>query len=167
MVLDNERSRTMNAVIIYYSRSGNIEKVARQLHADLEYDLIKIEPEKDYGNYVMSCFRVLKENASKTAPRFKTPVPDLTGYDAILLGFPIWVQDVPSIVQNFVSQCDMDGKTVIPFATYNKNGIDYAMNTLNRIFSRSEIKLPYDSGAKVKGDYQSWISELKKLLYTG
>lgn len=153
----------MKAIIIYYSRSGNTEKYAKQLHADLGFDLIKIEPEKAYGSYIMSCFRVLRENATKTIPKFVTPVPDLSGYDTIFLGFPIWVEDVPSFVQDFIRKCDTDGKTIIPFATYGKSGIDCAMKTLNKLFPHSKIMLPFGNGGKITGNYKKWLSDIKTL----
>jgi len=153
----------MNAVIIYYSRSGNTEKYAKKLHADLGFDLIKIEPEEAYGNYIMSCFRVIKENATKTIPKFVTPVPDLSSYDTVFLGYPVWAQDVPVFVQNFISKCDTSGKTIIPFATYGMSGINWTMKTLKKLFPNSEIKLPFDNGVFKKGNYEKWLSDIKAL----
>lgn len=153
----------MNAIIIYYSRSGNTEKYAKQLHSDLGYKLIKIEPEEAYGNYIMSCFRVMKENATKTTPKFITPIPDLKDYDTIFLGYPIWAQDVPLFVQDFIKKCDTSEKTIIPFATYGMSGINWTMKTLNKLFPDSNIKLPFDNGVFKKGDYQKWLSGIKAL----
>lgn len=153
----------MNAIIIYYSRSGNTEKYAKLLHADLGYKLLKIEPEEQYGNYIMSCFRVMKENATKTTPKFITPIPDLTEFDTIFLGYPIWAQDVPKFVQDFICKCNISNKTIIPFATYGMSGINWTMKTLKKMFPDSEIKLPFDNGVLKKGDYQNWLSKIKAL----
>lgn len=154
----------MNAIIIYYSRSGNTEKIAKQLQSDLgNIPAIKIEPEEEYGNYIMSCLRVMKENSSKVIPKFTTPIPDLSEYDTVFLGFPIWAQDVPAFVQDFVRKCDMKGKTVIPFATYGMSGISWTKKTLYSLFDEDQIKLPFDSGVFKKGDYQKWLNEIKAL----
>ncbi len=153
----------MNAIIIYYSRSGNTEKFAKQLQSDLGYDLIKIEPEEAYGNYIMSCFRVMKENASKATPNFVTPIPDLKKYDTIFVGYPIWAQDVPTFVQEFIKKCDTSGKIIIPFATYGMSGINWTMNTLKQLFPNSTIKLPFDNGLLKKGNYEKWITDIKAL----
>lgn len=153
----------MNAIIIYYSRSGNTEKYAKQLHADLGYPLLKIEPEEQYGNYIMSCFRVMKERSSKITPKFTTPIPDLSAYDTIFLGYPIWAQDIPVFVQDFMKKCDTSGKTIIPFATYGMSGINWTMKNLKRLFPDADIKLPFDNGVFKKGDYQKWISDIKAL----
>lgn len=154
----------MNAIIIYYSRSGNTERIAKQLQIDLgNIPAIKIEPDEKYGNYIMSCFRVMKENSSKVIPKFKTPIPDLSEYDTVFLGFPIWAQDVPAFVQDFVRKCDMKGKTIIPFATYGMSGISWTKKTLNSLFDEKQIKLPFDSGVFKKGDYQNWLNKVKLL----
>ena len=153
----------MNGIIIYYSRSGNTEKYAKQLHSDLGYKLLKIEPEEQYGNYIMSCFRVMKENATKTTPEFITQIPDLTDYDTIFLGYPIWAQNIPEFVQDFISKCNTSGKTIIPFATYGMSGINWTMKTLKNLFPDSEIKLPFDNWVFKKGNYKKWLDDIKAL----
>lgn len=111
----------------------------------------------------MSCLRVMKENASKTSPSFITPIPDLKTYDTIFIGYPIWAQDIPAFVQEFIKKCDMTGKTIIPFATYGMSGINWTMNTLNQLFPNSTIKLPFDNGLLKKGNYEKWITDIKAL----
>lgn len=154
----------MKSIIIYYSRSGNTEKIAKQLQTDLgNIPAVKIEPEEAYGNYIMSCFRVMNENRKKVIPKFKTPIPDLTEYDTVFIGFPIWAQDVPVFVQDFVRQCDTKDKAIIPFATYGMSGISWTKKTLYSLFDKSQIKLPFDSGVFKKGNYDKWLVEIKKL----
>ena len=154
----------MKAIIIYYSRSGNTEKVAKQLQSDLgNVPIVKIEPEEAYGNYIMSCLRVMSENRKKVVPKFTTPIPDLSEYDTVFLGFPIWAQNVPVFVQDFIRQCDTKGKTIIPFATYGMSGISWTKKTLHSLFDESQIKLPFDSGVFKKGNYEQWLAEIKKL----
>lgn len=56
----------MKPIIIYYSRSGNMEKIALQAKEDLNCEAIKIVPEEAYGNYISACLRVTKENAYRS-----------------------------------------------------------------------------------------------------
>ena len=64
----------MKPIIIYYSSSGNTEKIALQVKNDLNCEAIKIIPEEAYGNYISSCLRVTKEKKSPVAPTFITPI---------------------------------------------------------------------------------------------
>lgn len=122
----------MKAIIIYYSRSGNTEKLARRVQSDIGCDILKIEPEEEYGNYVASCLRVSKERKNKVVPQFVTEIPDLASYDVILLGYPVWAQDVPAFVADFISKCKITGKKIIPFATFGLSGVSWTKKTLEK-----------------------------------
>ena len=153
----------MNAIIIYYSRSGTTEKLALRAANDLHCDTIKIEPEEEYGNYAAALFRVLKERIGKVAPKFATPIPDLSAYDVVLLGYPIWAYGPPSFVSDFIRQCDLSGKTVIPFSTSGGSNISCTMKTLDEICGGAKILLPYNCGMREKDDYDQWIGKVGKL----
>ena len=153
----------MNAIILYYSRSGNTEKLALRAAADLGLDAIKIEPEAAYGVYAASLLRVLKERIAKVVPKFTTPIPNLSAYDTILLGYPIWAYDPPVFVSDFISQCNLVGKTVIPFSTSGGSHISCTMKTLERIGGGATILLPFNHGMRQKDDYAQWIGKLKTL----
>ena len=157
----------MKPIIIYYSRSGNTEKIALQAKNDLNCEAIKIVPEEAYGSYISACLRVTKEKKAPVAPAFVTPIPDLSGYDAVLLGYPIWAQDIPRFVADFIEKCDLTGKVVIPFATYGMSDINWTMKHLKQVCAGAEIKLPFDSGAFKKGNYAAWIKQVQAVCREG
>ena len=157
----------MKPLILYYSRSGNTERIAMQAKRDLNCEAIKIVPEEAYGNYIASCLRVSKEKKAPAAPAFVTPIPDLAGIDVILLGYPVWAQDIPRFVADFIEKCDLIGKTVIPFATYGMSGINWTMKHLTQVCVGAEIKLPFDSGSFKKGNYAEWMKQVQALCWEG
>lgn len=73
----------MKSIVLYYSRSGNTEKIAEKIHTDLVCDILKIIPEEAYGNYVASCLRVMNERGTGVTLQFVTDIPDLSIYDVI------------------------------------------------------------------------------------
>ena len=150
----------MKVIIIYYSRSGNTEAIALQAQKDLQCEIIKIIPEEEYGDYISSCLRVTKEKKASVAPAFKTPIPDLQNYGVVLLGYPIWAQDIPRFVSEFIMQCDLRGKTVIPFATYGMSGISWTIKHLEQLCRGAKIKCQFDSGVFKKGNYEEWIKQV-------
>lgn len=150
----------MKPIIIYYSRSGNTEKIALQAQKDLKCEMVKIIPKEAYGNYVASCLRVTKEKKTDVTPAFVTPIPDLREYDMILLGYPIWAQDLPGFVADFICRCDLKSKTIVPFATYGMSGIDWTMKHLKQLCPNAEIKYPFDSGVFKKGNYERWMKQV-------
>lgn len=154
----------MKSIILYYSRSGNTEKVAKQIQQDMDCQSIKIVPEKAYGNYISSCLRVTGERSAKVTPAFVTEIPDLTSYDVIFLGYPVWMQDVPAFVAEFVRRCDVSGKTVIPFVTYGMTGVSWTRKTLDKVCEGANILMPFESGVFKKGDYAKWMDNIKSWL---
>ena len=73
------------------------------------------------------------------------------------------MQDVPVFVQEFIRQCNTSGKIIVPFATYGMSGISWTQKTLDALFDKSQIKLPFDSGVFKKGNYNKWLNEIKNL----
>ena len=63
-------------------------------------------------------------------PALAGRLPDLSGYDTVVLGFPIWWYEEPRIVDTFLETCGLSGKTVIPFATSDGSGITRAEQSL-------------------------------------
>ena len=153
----------MKSIIIYYSRSGNTEKLAKQIQNDLQSDVLKVEPKKAYGNYISALFRVIGEKMSKKKPEFITQIPDLKDYDTILIGTPIWAYSLPVFLSEFISQCDLKGKKVIPFATFGGSGVKGAVETLEEICKGAELVLPFGYGISKKDNYEEWMTSIKKL----
>lgn len=154
----------MKSIIIFYSRSGNTEKLANRIQKDIGCEILKIVPEQAYGNYIQSVGRVMSERSKNIVPKFITEIPNLEQYSTIFLGFPIWAQDVPVFVAEFIRRCDIKGKNVIPFATYGMSDIQWTMKTLNELCKESNMMLPFDQGLFKKKNYDEWISKVKKQL---
>jgi len=154
----------MKSIIIYYSRSGNTEKLANRVKEDLQCDILKIEPAEAYGNYVASCIRVMGEHRRKEKAKFITEIPDLGTCDVILLGYPIWASDMPAFVSEFISQCNLSGKRIIPFATFGGTNISKSVKTLEGVCGGAELLLPFNYGMFKKDDYNNWITAIKGIL---
>ena len=73
-------------------------------------------------------------NDPKARPALAGAMPDVEGYDVVYLGFPIWWNTAPRPVNSFLEQCDLGGKTVIPFATSGGSGIANAQRELQKAY---------------------------------
>lgn len=153
-----------NSLIIYYSRSGNTEKLAKQIQLDTKAALLKIELEEAYGNYISSCARAIKEKGKKVSPKFITPIPNTAAYNTIFVGFPIWVQDVPAFISSFLSLCDLKDKTIIPFSTSGGSNISCTLKTLEHTCPNANIVFPLNWGMFKKDDYNAWLKSILSLL---
>lgn len=154
----------MGSMLIYYSRSGNTKNLADKIAHELNCKEIRIMPEKEYGNYVSACIRATKERYISNKPVFINDIPDLSGYDVVLVGYPIWMSKPPTIVSEFMSKCDLDGKVVIPFSTSGGTHISKTLPTLDSVCKGARIIMPYNYGMIKKDSFESWINSVKRYL---
>lgn len=108
----------MKALILYYSYGGNTRRIAQMIKDKLNCDLWEIETVKKYsGNYNDVVEEGKREVDSGFTPEIKPVNIDLTDYDTIILGSPVWWYTFAPAMKTFLKQADLKGKKVYPFAT--------------------------------------------------
>jgi len=152
----------VNAIIFYYSNSGKTERLAFKVQNDLKCKISKIEPKLQYGNYIKSVIRFMKNRKNKSAEEFVNEIPNLLPYDTVLIGYPIWGGDMPPFVAAFINQCKLEGKIVIPFATFGGTDISGSIKTLQQVCKEAEIKFPFNYGMSKKDNYENWMQQIMK-----
>ena len=125
-------------LVAYFSPTGTTKRAAQDIAKALEADLYEISPETPYTsgdlNWMDKHSRSTVEmNDPASRPAMAGDAPDVSGYDTVFLGFPIWWYVEPKIVDTFLESCDLSGKRVIPFATSGGSGIDRAEQSLARL----------------------------------
>ena len=125
-------------LVVYYSASGNTERVAKDIADAAGADLFEITPTEVYSdddlNWRNSDSRVSREHDDESlrdVPLTTTEVPDWDSYDTVFIGYPIWWGIAAWPVDNFVKANDFTGKTVIPFATSTSSGMGQSGNLLS------------------------------------
>ena len=136
-VPNNNTNNNKKILIAFFSRAdenynvgtvsvGNTEIMARYIKEYLgdRADGFKIDPVVSYPTNYKECTEVAtREKNSNARPEFKNAEAlDLSKYDTILLGYPIWWGDVPMIINTFLEKYNFSGKTIIPFNTHEGSG---------------------------------------------
>ena len=116
-----------NILVAYFSASGVTAKVAGKLASALEANTYEIKPEVKYTkadlNWMNKKSRSSVEMNDKSfRPAIITGDVDVSGYDTIYLGFPIWWYVAPTIINTFLEAYDFSGKKIILFATAGSSG---------------------------------------------
>ena len=121
---------TGKTLVVYYSASGNTERVAKDIAEAAGADLFEIVPTELYTsddlNWTNPDSRVSREHDDESlrdVPLTTTEVPDWDSYDTVFIGYPIWWGIAAWPVDTFVKNNDFNGKTVIPFATSSSSGM--------------------------------------------
>ena len=122
-------------LVAYFSATGETARLAGTLARAAQADLYEIRPEHPYTAADLNWH----DERSRSSVEMKDPacrpgiageLPDLTRYDTVFVGFPIWWYVEPRIVDTFLERYDFSGKTVIPFATSGGSGIEKAERSL-------------------------------------
>lgn len=152
-----------NVAIVYFSATGNTEQVAQYIQEETNGTLIEIVPQEEYTdndlNYGNEDSRTSREqNSNDARPTIANDI-DVSSYDVIYLGYPIWWGDVPKIILTFLDEVDLSGKTVIPFCTSGGSGIESSMETLKNYNS----SIHWIDGKRLsisKSDVVDWVNQL-------
>ena len=117
-------------LVAYYSATGNTEAAAEYIAEQTGGTLFAITPAQPYTaadlDYNDSASRVSTEHAdpeSRDVPLVTTTVENFADYDVVFVGYPIWWGEAAWVVDDFITENDFTGKTVIPFATSASSGI--------------------------------------------
>ena len=103
----------------------------------------------------------IEMNDPSSRPEIVGPLPDVSGYDTILLGFPVWWYTCPAIIRTFLEGLDLHGKKLVPFATSGGSGLGDTAEHLKEYAPGAEV-LP---GRMMNGrinpdDLKAWVGNL-------
>ena len=134
----------MTALIAYFSASGVTAGAAAKLAEAVGGVLYEIKPEVPYTAADLDW----RDTQSRSTLEMKDPscrpamikdAPDMTAFDTIYLGFPIWWYTAPRIVQTFLETHDFSGKRIVLFATSGGSGLGKTATDLKPSVSASAV----------------------------
>lgn len=154
----------MATLVTYFSASGVTKGVAEKVAAALDADIFEIAPETPYTaadlDYMDKTSRSTIEMNDKT---FRPPIKetiDVSDYDTILIGFPVWWYTAPTIINTFIESIDIAGKTAIAFCTSGGTGISGCENDLKNAYPEANWKPGRKlSGRESDDEIKNWVNE--------
>lgn len=159
---------TGKTLVVYYSASGNTERVSKDIAEAAGADLFEIVPAEvytsddlDWTNPDSRVSREHDDESLRDVPLTTTEVPDWGSYDTVFIGYPIWWGIAAWPVDTFVKNNDFTGKTVIPFATSSSSGMGQSGSLLADMAGTGEWQegQRFSSGVS-SDDVQSWVNGL-------
>lgn len=128
--VNSSSSENRKILVAYYSASGNTERAAELIAESAGAELFDIVPVDEYSsadlNWTDSNSRVSVEHDDpdkRDIPLVSTTPDEWDSYDVVFIGYPIWWGIAAWPVDNFITQNDFTGKTVIPFCTSASSGL--------------------------------------------
>lgn len=109
-------------LVAYFSATGTTARAAEKLANVTGGELYAITPAESYTSVDLDWHdrqsrSSVEMNDPKSRPALKGKKEDIADYDVIFIGYPIWWDLAPRVVNTFIESHDLKGKTVIPFAT--------------------------------------------------
>ena len=147
-------------LIAYFSASGTTRSVAEKIATVNDYDLFEIEPEVKYTSQDLDWTdKNSRSTVEMNDKAFRPPIKntcDVSGYDIIVIGFPVWWYTAPSIINTFIESVDLSGKTIKVFCTSGGSGVDKCVSDLQAGYPN----LDFAEGMRFMGDIskaKEWI----------
>ena len=163
-----ERMQTENkALVVYFSATGTTAKAA-QIIADITGGTVyEIKPQEVYTSSDLNWNNrqsrsSVEMNNPQARPALKETKFDIAAYSIIFIGYPIWWDQAPRIINTFIENNDLNGKTLVPFATSGGSGISNSVKELRKTYP----DLEWQDGKLLNGTsrnaIRNWVSNVMK-----
>lgn len=154
------------SLVTYFSASGVTKKVATKLASAIGADIFEIVPKELYTsadlNWMDKKSRSSVEmNDRNSRPEIASAVDDMSKYDKVYVGFPVWWYREPSIIDTFMESYDFAGKTVIPFCTSGGSGLGDSAKNMQALASGVKVidGKKFSSGVS-EADLKKWADSI-------
>lgn len=166
----------MKSIVLYFSRIGqnysggsivnltigNTTLVAEYIRDIVGADLFEIDPVNEYPVDYYECTDVAKDELRANArPAVRKMPGDLSEYDTVFIGGPIWWGTYPMPMFTVLEKIDWKGKTVLPFSTHEGSGLGNVERDMKKLCVGADVKpglAIYGSNAgNAKLDVENWI----------
>ena len=124
-----------HSLVAYFSATGTTARVASTLAQAIGADIFVIEPQipysiQDLNWHDQQSRSSLEMHTPTSRPAIAKICENMDQYDTLFVGFPIWWYVAPHIINTFLESYDMQGKTIVPFATSGGSSIGQAYQHL-------------------------------------
>ena len=174
-------SAETSILVVYFSRTGeqygvgvidegNTAIVAKMIAEETGADTFELLPSDDHYPMTYDALTdVAKQEQNENArPEYQGGVPELSKYDTIFIGAPVWWGDWPMIMYTFFENEDLSGKTLVPFSTHAGSGLSGFDRKLSDACADSTVldglavagTDAQNDRNKVKNEVISWLSGL-------
>ena len=150
-VKSSNKNNMSKSIVIFFSHAGdnysvgNIEIGNTKIVADYiteikGADQFEIVTHKYDGMAYTPLINLAKEEANKgELPPYEGTAPDLSQYDTVFIGGPVWWGTYPQVMFTLFKDINLDGKTVIPFTTHEGSGLASCVSDVKKAFPKAKV----------------------------
>ena len=158
---EGKEGDNLNKILVaYFSATGTTKLLAEYAADILNADIYEIVPQNPYTDDDLAYYtggRADQEQNDPTArPTISGFVKDMSQYDTVLIGYPIWHGEAPKIIDTFLESYDFSSKTILPFCTSHSSGIGSSASDLH---SLAQLDATRFAAGTSKEEIESWLDE--------
>lgn len=175
-VKSQNHNNMSNSIVIFFSHAGdnysvgiidtgNTKIVADYISEISGANQFEIITHKYDGMAYTPLINLAKEEANTgELPPYEGSAPDLSQYDTVFIGGPVWWGTYPQVMFTLFKDINLDGKTVIPFTTHEGSGLASCPNDVKKAFPKAKVTGEFSIyGHEVrtgKAKVEKWLKEL-------
>lgn len=138
---DKEMTQESKTLVAYFSATGNTARAAERIAQMTGGYLYRITPAQPYTAKDLNWHdphsrSSVEMNDPSSRPAMKGSAVDIASYDVILIGYPIWWDAAPRIINTFIEKHDLTGKAIKVFATSGSSGIEPSLAALKKSYPK-------------------------------
>ena len=154
----------MKTLVVYFSCTNTTKTLAEYAADILGADIYEIVPAVPYTAadlaYYTNGRADQEQNDPSVRPAISGGVDNMSDYDTIILGYPIWHGQAPRIISTFLESYDFSGKTIVPFCTSHSSGMGSSANNLHALCSAEWKSGNRFGGGTSRNEISKWLNEI-------
>ncbi len=166
MTIATNAQNQSKILVTYFSASGTTESVAQKIANVTGADLYEIVPADPYTSADLNWNNKqsrssVEMNDETSRPPLKSKNENIANYDVIFIGFPIWWNLPPRIINTFIESHNLEGKNLIPFATSGGSNISNSVKYLKKTYPTLNWKDGRLLNHADESSLRSWTSKIE------
>ena len=162
---NSNKELSMNALVVYFSWSGNTALVAEQIASLTGAGLHRIVPVNAYPVDYNDCVEQAKgERQAEFRPELANRVDNMDQYSVVFFGYPNWWSSLPMPCWTFLESYNFAGKTIVPFCTHGGGGLANGPREIRQLASGAAILEAYQTrnahSGRMPRDVESWLKRI-------
>ncbi|MFT3997080.1 MAG: flavodoxin [Asticcacaulis sp.] len=158
---------TSKILVVYFTRSGNTKVIAGTISRLLSADLFEIRAARPYPeDYEATVEQARLETTRGDEPPLAATIADLSAYETIYLGFPVWGGTAPPVIRTFLRQHDLSGKTLYPLITHGGYGTGNSLDVLKSHAPNARHQAPFvmeaDQERRTLTQIRTWLGTTER-----
>lgn len=154
----------MKTLVVFFSCTNTTKTLAEYAADILNADIYEIVPAAPYTTadlaYYTNGRADQEQNDPSVRPAISGSVDNMSDYDTIILGYPIWHGQAPRIISTFLESYDFSGKTIVPFCTSHSSGMGPSADNLHSLCSAEWKSGKRFDGNTSKDEMNKWLNEI-------